>query len=104
MHSMLEKVWTIRTRLPNLEGVRKMKLIREYTNAYDLAAEIAQELGDQFTCGNRVEFDYDRFEKPGDIRFTFVFEGMEIEIYYSCLVERYRTVYDFVKSIKQATS
>lgn len=81
-----------------------MKLIREYTNAYDLATDIAQELGLQFICGGQVEFDYDRFEKPGDIRFTFVFDGMEIEIYYTSLVERYMTVQDFVRSFKQATS
>ncbi|WP_134699141.1 hypothetical protein [Ammoniphilus sp. YIM 78166] len=81
-----------------------MKLIREYTNAYDLASEIAEELAQQFGCHEPVEFDYDRFEKPGDIRFTFVLEGMEIEIYYSSLVERYQTVNGFVSSFKQATS
>ncbi|RXT08087.1 hypothetical protein [Ammoniphilus sp. CFH 90114] len=81
-----------------------MKLIKDYSNAYDLASEIAEELAVQFNCQRPVEFDYDRFEKPGDIRFTFVLDGMEIETYYSSLVERYNTVVQFVHSFKQATS
>ncbi|MEW9669078.1 hypothetical protein [Ammoniphilus sp. 3BR4] len=81
-----------------------MRLIKDYSNAYDLASEIAEELAVRFSCERPVEFDYDRFEKPGDIRFTFVMEGMEIEIYYSSLVERYSTVVQFVSSFKQATS
>lgn len=81
-----------------------MRLIREYTNAYDLATEIAVELACQFSSHEQVEFDYDRFEKPGDIRFTFIMEELEIEIYYSSLVDRYKTIKDFVKSFKQATS
>lgn len=81
-----------------------MKLIREYSNAFDLATDMANELTRQFSCSEQVEFDYDRFERPGDIRFTFVLEGMEIEIYYSSLVERYKTIQSFVTSFKHATS
>jgi hypothetical protein len=58
----------------------------------------------QFTDSKFVEFDYDRFEKPGDIRFLFVLEGMEIELYYLTLIERYQTVEDFVTALKQATT
>ncbi|HJV45312.1 MAG TPA: hypothetical protein VJ824_06260 [Bacillota bacterium] len=78
--------------------------IKQYTNAHDLASDIAKEMTRQFADSKFVEFDYDRFEKPGDIRFLFILEGLEIELYYSTLVERYETIEDFVKAFKNATT
>ncbi|MBP1933720.1 hypothetical protein [Ammoniphilus resinae] len=80
-----------------------MKVIREYTNAHHLATDIAHEMTKQFRV-QHVEFDYDRFEKPGDIRFTFALDGMDIELYYSNLIECFETVPQLVEAFKKATT